>query len=155
MIIHWQRLKDNGKSTTGKFSVNGFTGVTMEDTGRDLNKDGDLDDPGEQKVWGQTRIPARVYEVKLRKAGLMHEKYKTRFEFHEGMLHLQNVPGFEYIYIHIGNKATDSSGCLLVGTKKVNDDYISGSTVAYTQLYAYCMDAFERNEDVFVSIVDE
>lgn len=155
MIIHWNRLKDNGKSTTGVFRCDDFGGVTMEDTGRDINKDGDLDDPGEKKVWGQTRIPARVYEIKLRTQGLLHEKYKARFDFHKGMLHLQNVKDFEYIYIHVGNRATDSSGCLLVGSKKVSDDYISGSTVAYTRLYAFCMDAFERGEDVFISITDE
>lgn len=160
MIIHWNRKKDNGKSTTGIFQCEDLKGVTMEDTGRDLNHDGDLNDPGEKKVWGETRIPARVYEVKLRKyvkdkSGTLNEKYKKHFDFHKGMLHLQNVEHFEYIYIHILNKAEESHGCLGPGTKKVNDDYISGSTIAYTRLYAYCIDAFERGEGVFISIKDE
>ena len=155
MIINWLRKKDNGRSTTGVFSCEDFKGVTIEDTGRDINKDGDLNDPGEKKVWGKTRIPARVYEIKLRTLGTLHEWYKKKYPFHKGMLHLQKVDNFRYVYIHIGNKADDSAGCLLVGTKKVNNDYISGSTVAYTRLYAYCVDAIASEEGLFISIVDE
>ena len=36
---------------------------TLEDTVRDLNKDGDLNDHGEGKVYGKTAIPYGTYEV--------------------------------------------------------------------------------------------
>ena len=35
---------------------------------------------------------------------------------HQGMLHLQKVPGFEFILIHVGNADENTAGYLLVGT---------------------------------------
>ncbi len=70
-----------------------------------------------KKVSKETRIPAGTYELKLRTEGPLNERYKTRFhDIHEGMIWLQNVPEFEYIYLHCGNDDDDTDGCILVGS---------------------------------------
>ena len=69
-----------------------------------------------KKIWGDTRIPAGVYNIKLRTAGKFHRRYKKRFpDIHKGMLHLQDVPNFKYILIHCGNSKKDTHGCILTG----------------------------------------
>ena len=95
----------------------------------------------EVKVAGETRIPNGTYEIKLRNEGGMNEKYKTKYPNHAGMLHLQSVPGFEYVYIHCGNTDDDSLGCLLVGFGAEMDvalggGYINRSVEAYKALYS-------------------
>lgn len=97
------------------------------------------------KVQDETRIPAGTYKVGLRTAGKHHQQYAQRFQdIHRGMLHIQAVPGFEFILIHCGNTHADTSGCLLVGTGAVTEPgnmSITSSAVAYRKLYPMVVDA--------------
>jgi hypothetical protein len=154
MEIELQRIKDNGISTTGIITADHIRKVTIEDTGRDKNHDGDLKDPGEQKVWGKTRIPCGRYQVKLRDFGSKHLEYRVKFDFHIGMLWLQDVPDYDGVLIHIGNTAMDSHGCVLIGTVITNDDCISGSTMAYAEFYKYVAPKVKDGE-VWITIKDE
>jgi len=136
------RLKDNGVSTIGRLEVDSLRLYTIEDTYRT------------EKIWGQTRIPAGIYEIELRVEGLKHKKYSKKYSFHEGMLWLRNVPGYEYVLMHIGNSVKDTNGCILVGSKILNDDYITGSATAYINLYTTIIKAFNRGEQIFIKITD-
>ncbi len=110
------------------------------------------------KVWGETRIPAGRYEINLRREGGHHARYGKKYAFHKGMLHLQNVPNFQYILIHIGNTDKDTAGCLLVGSKVVTNSgrfTLSRSTDAYTTIYPGIANALDRGEKVFITIKDE
>ena len=92
--------------TIGALFVNGKLFCnTLEDTVRDLNQDGDLNDAGEGKVYGQTAIPYGTYEVVI--------TYSNRFK--KQLPLLENVKGFEGIRIHPGNTKEDTHGCILVG----------------------------------------
>ncbi len=156
MQIILQRLKDNGTSTIGRYTFPEiFSPYSIEDTGRDINHDGDLLDPGEVKVWGKTRIPCGEYEIKLREFGGMHEKYKKRFPWHRGMLWLPDVKTHKDIYLHIMNSANDSLGCLGIGMNKRNDDYILYSTMAYEKAYKMIIAAMDSGEKVTIKIIDE
>ena len=95
--------------TIGKLFLNSkyFCDV-IEDTVRDLNMDGDLDDCGEGKVYGKTAIPYGRYEVKLTMSN----------RFNKVLPILIGVKGFESIRIHSGNTEQDSLGCLIVGENK-------------------------------------
>ena len=74
------------------------------------------DEARENKIPGETRIPAGKYEIKLRTEGGHDARYSTRFRgMHKGMLELQDVPEFKYILIHCGNTEEDTAGCLLLG----------------------------------------
>lgn len=97
------------------------------------------------KVAGETRIPAGTYKVGLRTEGKHHLEYKKKFPaMHRGMLHVQSVPNFEYILIHIGNFEKETEGCLLVGTSANTETHpmsVSSSKVAYEKLYPMVVDA--------------
>ena len=92
-----------------------------------------------EKVPKETRIPAGTYRVGLRTVGGFHNRYSRKFRsFHKGMLHVQDVPGFTHILIHVGNTDADTAGCLLVGTgatARVGDISVQSSVEAYKRLY--------------------
>jgi hypothetical protein len=121
--------------TIGDLYVNGeWFCNTLEDKDRGLNDKMSLWSIEQIKVKDQTAIPTGTYKVTL---SVQSPKYKTRkqYEFCNGYLpRLLNVIGFEGILIHIGNKAGDSSGCILVGENKVKGQVIN-STATFKKLY--------------------
>jgi hypothetical protein len=124
MNIQVIRETFTSKSTIGKMYIGGrFFCYTLEDVDRDKNKDGDLNDAGEQKVYGETAIPKGVYSVTL----TMSNRFKVVMPL------LNNVPGFEGIRIHNGNTSEHTHGCLLVGESK-GKDFIGGSKMAFAKL---------------------
>ena len=153
--ITLQRNEDNGKTTIGTIGIGAFEIRSLEDTGRDYNHDGDFDDPGEGKVYGKTRILCGRHEIKLRDEGTMNESYKDRFVFHRGMLYIEDTPHFKFIYIHIGNHADNSLGCIMTGSRRVNGDWVDDSEKAYCALYGYKCCLFDMGFKVFLNILDE
>ena len=146
-----QRIQQSpsGEETIGKLTMSGrYECWVLEDQHRDV------------KVKGDTRIPAGRYEIKLRAAGRIHENYLQKFgtEFHKGTLHLQDVPNFQYILIHIGNTEKDTEGCLLTGKSySVSGGHflLQNSTAAYKELYAIIRDELLSGVRVFISVYDE
>lgn len=134
------RYNSEADYTDGLLFINGkFECYTLEDEFRT------------EKKWGETRIPDGEYKIELRIVGGFHSKYKHRFAFHKGMLHIKDVPGFEYILIHIGNSDDDTAGCLLVGSTADKDKgFIGASTKAYIDMYKKVITAFDENEDVMI-----
>jgi hypothetical protein len=144
MTLNVKRYYHGQDFTLGLMFVDGkFETYTLEDEVRD------------KKVWGETRIPDGEYEVKLRTEGRMHEQYAKKFPGeHFGMLHLQNVPGFELILIHIGNTDEDTAGCILVGDdpSSLAEAKLGQSTVAYERLYQRVTQAIRENNHVTIKI---
>ena len=135
------------KSTIGKLYYKdlqiiypNFLIYLLEDTCRDLNRDGDLDDKGEKKVFGETAIPAGTYEIKMR--------YSPGFKITTP--HLQNVKGYEYILIHPGNSPAHSKGCLITGMSAAKD-WVSDSRTAFKKL----MDLLKKYDKMEITIVDK
>lgn len=135
-----------GKDSTGGelFVGSQFECFTCEDEIRD------------KKVRGETAIPEGVYEIKLRTEGGMHARYSERYSFHKGMLWLQGVPNFEWVYIHTGNDDDDTEGCILVGQRPTapspGEFGVSHSRLAYETLYKKVIAAFERGDRVFIAV---
>lgn len=120
-----------------------FLCYTLEDEHRD------------QKVSAETRIPAGTYKITLRNEGRHHEPYKKKFpDVYKGMLWIRDVPGFEFILIHIGNTEGDTAGCLLVGTTPTEDGRIEASAKAFKKVYTRVVDAMERGEGVEIEYID-
>lgn len=132
---------DNGKRT--------FLAYTLEDEQRDV------------KVWGETRIPAGTYKLKLRKEGGFHNRYLSKYgtPFHKGMIWVQDVPGFEWILWHTGNTDEHTAGCLILGNTQTNnriakDGFVGSSVDAYKFVYPRVAAAIEAGLDVEVEYID-
>ena len=112
------------------------------------------------KVMHETRVPAGTYQILLRKEGGFNAKYTKKYgDFHKGMLHVQDVPGFEYILIHTGNTDEHTSGCLIVGDSQENNQllkngFIGKSVQAYKRIYPPIATALENGEEVSITYVD-
>lgn len=130
------------ESTIGEMFINGvFHCYTLEDYDRDSNKDGDLDDAGEAKVYGLTAIPRGIYKLVL--------SFSNRFQKY--LPEIQNVKGFEGIRIHAGNKAADSHGCILLGTTK-GTNFVGASVAAMTKFMAE-LKRVEKTEKITIEII--
>ena len=117
------------------------------------------DQKQEVKVRGETRIPAGVYEVKFRLVmSPKTERYRALFPWFTYHLQLQNVPGFDYIYIHVGNDDDDTEGCLLVGDSinnlTIDRGFLGSSTNAFKRVYLLVKEALNAGERVFVEVAD-
>ncbi len=110
----------------------------------------------EVKVPGKTRIPEGKYKVLLRTEGGMHERYVKRFkDSHRGMLWLQDVPNFQWVYIHPGNTHLHTEGCPLVGARYSDtpgDFRVMESTKAYLALYEQVWEE-ARDGELFVEMI--
>ncbi|EJN09394.1 DUF5675 family protein [Herbaspirillum sp. YR522] len=116
MKLLLQRGAGEKDSTPGQLFVDGrFECFTLEDFVRR---------PG-VKVYGQTAIPAGTYQVVV----TMSPRFKRLLPL------LLNVPGFEGIRIHTGNKAADTDGCILVGDSP-SAGWLGQSRVAFDRLFA-------------------
>lgn len=145
MQLRLQRIEKYKDHSEGLLYIdNQLICFTLEDEKRDV------------KIKSETRIPAGTYEITLRTAGGMHVRYAKNSPAHKGMLWLRNVPGFEFIYIHIGNTDEDTAGCVLVGLSlSIGNNMISSSKLAYDKVYKMISSAIGKQERVFIQVVDE
>ena len=112
------------------------------------------------KVKGETRIPAGTYNIQLRKEGGFHNRYIKKYgAFHIGMLHIVDVPNFEYILIHTGNTDEHTAGCLIVGDSQENniilkDGFVGKSNNAYKRIYPNIANAIKKGQEVTIKYTD-
>tara|TARA_R110000744_G_scaffold69124_1_gene140409 strand:+ start:1196 stop:1690 length:495 start_codon:yes stop_codon:yes gene_type:complete len=154
MRLEVVRFSSESDSTNGLlFDItNGqrkFLSYTLEDEYR------------KEKIMSETRVPAGTYNVTLRTEGGFYQNYTERFgsDFNKGMLWVRDVPGFEYILIHIGNTDENTSGCLLVGDTQNNnqitkDGFIGSSTNNYKRIYPPIANVLVNGGFVFITYTD-
>ena len=146
MHLQLMRFSSGKESTTGSLYIDGeFVCFTLEDTKRI------------KKIHGETRIPDGLYSLGLRNEGSLTGKYAERYgNMHRGMLWLKDVTGFDWIYIHTGNKRGHTEGCILFGdtlnNNQIGDGFISRSREAYQRVYPRIAQAIESGEDVKIRI---
>lgn len=139
LLLKRKALKDN--YTIGDLYINGeFFCNTIEDKVRDLNKDGDLNDPGETKVMHKTAIPYGKYRVIVN----LSPKFKKRLP------RLLNVPHFDGVLIHGGLNENSSSGCIIIG---VND--VVGQVHQSKEKLAELLLILDRNDvtEIWIEII--
>lgn len=125
---------------------------TLEDRVRDFNKDGDLNDGGESKVYGETAIPYGRYKIAMNVASPKFGN-KASYVWCGGYLpRLLNVPHFDGILIHAGNYAKDSCGCILCGENKVKGGLIN-SMVTLKRLYAILKSSAANGDEIWIEII--
>ena len=142
MNLTLKRLNLTPNYTEGELYVNGvYFCKTLEDTNRDLNKNGQFDN-NEKKVYGETCIPYGKYKVIL--------SYSPKFK--RELPEILEVPDFQGIRIHRGNKISDTLGCILCG-EKIKNGYLSNSTPYEIKLVELFKQAKSRNEESFIEII--
>lgn len=131
MILKLQRVREINNATIGELFVNDvFLCFTLEDKVRI------------EKIKHETAIPAGKYFIQ--------NTYSPTFK--KVLPLLLKVPNFSGIRIHPGNSIEDSSGCILVGTKVVNDKLIH-SNAAFTKLFGLLQKA-AKTESLEIHILD-
>ena len=152
MELTLKRIALRPTYTIGKLSIDGkYFCDTLEDTVRDLNKNGKFDN-GEKKVPGATAIPYGRYEVTLKVRSPRYSKIKKYMDFCGAyMPRLLKVVDFEGILIHSGTTEKDTDGCILVGQNKIVGKLIN-SYETWKKLYVILKEASDRGEKIFITI---
>ena len=143
MKLTVQRRFRAPKYTIGTMFIDGVRFCdTLEDTDRDLNRNGSLNDPGEGKIKHETAIPYGTYKVVLNRSP----------RFGRDLPRLVDVPHFDGILIHRGNTPADTSGCILIGENKAVGKVLN-STPYEIKLVNRMRTAIARGESVSIEIV--
>lgn len=117
------------------FLDNGFFCFTLEDKDRRLEEGG-------EKVYGQTAIPRGTYKCII--------DYSQRFK--RELPRLLDVPQFAGIRIHPGNDATDTEGCILVGSTR-GLGRVGNSRATFSKLFELMHEAYERDDHIVVEVL--
>jgi len=137
MKLTLTRKEFTSKATLGQLDINGTPECWICE---DVVREG-------AKIHGQTAIPYGKYKIVV--------TLSNRFSKLAGkdvyLPQLLNVPGFEGIRIHSGNKPEDTEGCLLPGTVK-GIDSVGNSRTAFINLNDKINAALKAGEDVWITI---
>ena len=149
MELKLHRLFKNNTYSIGKLYIDDvYFCDTLEDTDRGLNSTMTIDEIAKLKQKSITAIPTGRYKITL---NIQSPKFKTynQYEFCKGYLpRLINVPGFDGVLIHIGNKPEDTDGCILVGKNKAKGQVLE-STTTFKELYNKLK---QSTEDIYITI---
>lgn len=130
--LRLKRIAYKDTYTVGKLYINDiYFCDTLEDKVRELNSIKD-------KVAGETAIPSGTYKVILN----VSPKFKRILP------RLIDVPFFEGILLHRGNKANpDSAGCILVGKNKE-----VGKVINSTKYELKLVEILKKDSDIEILI---
>lgn len=156
MELTLKRIALRSEYTIGKLYVDGeYVCDTIEDTVRDLDKDGKFAN-GEVKIPGKTAIPYGRYEITMKVKSPKYSnfsKYSWAKKYDGYLPRLLNVPHFDGVLIHVGNSALDSEACILVGENKVVGKVINSVNTFRRLMDDYLVPAKKRNEKIVITII--
>lgn len=156
MELRLERIALRSEYTIGKLYVDGeYVADTIEDTVRDLDKDGKFAN-GEVKIPGKTAIPYGRYEITMKVKSPKYSnfsKYSWAKKYDGYLPRLLNVPHFDGVLIHVGNSALDSEACVLVGENKVVGKVINSVNTFRRLMDDYLVPAKKRNEKIVITII--
>lgn len=152
MKLLLRRIFKGPRYTIGKLFINGvYECDTLEDQDRGLTSQMSLEEIKAKKVYGVTAIPTGTYSINMT---TISPKFKDRAwaKPYKGILpRLENVKGYEGVLIHVGNKAEDTLGCILVGENKVKGQVIN-STATFYELMTVLLKAQSAGEVIELTI---
>lgn len=152
-----QRYSDDGDSTLSLM----FKVIAMGDADSKLHWFLDVleDEFREEKLAKETRIPAGIYKLGIRKEVTpLTEKYRKRYLWFEYFIEVLNVPNFKYIYFHSGVTDDHTDGCLLVSlnrTRSNNQQSLVESALGMKKFYNEVYDYLKAGHEVTYEIKDE
>lgn len=134
------RVAEGKQSTLSQLYIDDiFQCYLLEDKIRDV------------KVPKKTAIPKGNYTLRLNTWGGMNAEYRQKFpKLHKGMIEINGLPNFSFVYIHIGNTYRQTAGCPLCGFgfEMVNGDYqVLRSKDAYQMIYPKLLALAQDNQN--------
>ncbi len=134
------RVAEGKQSTLSQLYIDDiFQCYLLEDKIRDV------------KIPKQTAIPKGNYTLRLNTWGGMNAEYRQKFpKLHKGMIEINGLPNFSFVYIHIGNTYQQTAGCPLCGFgfEMVNGDYqVLRSKDAYQMIYPKLLALAQDNQN--------
>ena len=156
MELRLKRIALRSEYTIGKLYVDGeYVCDTIEDTVRDLDKDGKFAN-GEVKIPGKTAIPYGRYEITMKVKSPKYSnfsKYSWAKKYDGYLPRLLNVSNFEGVLLHPGNTSSESAGCILTGENKVVGKVINSVNTFRRLMDDYLVPAKKRNEKIVITII--
>ena len=156
MELTLKRIALRSEYTIGKLYVDGeYVCDTIEDTVRDLDKDGKFAN-GEVKIPGKTAIPYGRYEITMKVKSPKYSnfsKYSWAKKYDGYLPRLLNVPHFDGVLLHPGNTSSESAGCILTGENKVVGKVINSVNTFRRLMDDYLVPAKKRNEKIIITII--
>ena len=141
MNLTLERIFFSPTYTIGKLYIDGvYFCDTIEDVNRDLNKDGDLNDVGEGKVYSKTAIPFGKYQVIVN----MSPKFKRLLP------RLLNVPHFDGVLMHNGTTEKSSAGCIILGKNTIKGQ-VTDSTRYMNELTNLLNEA-QKTRKIYITV---
>lgn len=152
MKLLLRRIFKGPSYTIGKLFINGvYECDTLEDQDRGLTSQMSLEEIKAKKVYGVTAIPTGTYSINMT---TVSPKFKDRAwaKPYKGILpRLENVKGYEGVLIHVGNKAEDTLGCILVGRNRIKGSVVE-STECFYKLMSVLLGASKVGEDIYITV---
>ena len=147
------RKEKEANYTIGDLFVNGILfSQTLEDKDRGLTQDMPLEEIKAKKVYGKTAIPTGTYEIDMNTISPRFEKRSWAKPYGGKLPRLIGVKGFEGVLLHVGNTASDSSGCLLVGKNSIKGMVTESRKTFMDLMSHYLLPAKVRGEKITISI---
>lgn len=147
--LYLRRYSDNGESTLSTmFWGMEFLNHSIEDGFNAV------------KIKGRTRIPAGRYKLVIRKILSPKTKnYRKKYPWFEYHIQLLDVPGYNYIYMHIGNSSRDTKGCILTADLQNNNQighgFAGASTAAFKRFYKRFYPLLKEGKEIYINVIDE
>lgn len=149
MELLLKRIARRDSYTIGKLYVDGsYFCDTIEDKDRGLQQQLPLSVNVAKKKKGVTAIPVGRYRVTLAVKSQRFSQKKQYAACNGYLPRLVNVPAFDGVLIHIGNTASDTEGCILVG-KNTQVGKVLESTATFWKLYSLLQDA---KDEIYIKV---
>jgi hypothetical protein len=140
MNLILQRFPSADGATIGEITIDGIHECwTCEDVVRPLG----------EKVPGQTAIPSGRYRVIVNRS-----KRFSELAGHDVFLPLLlEVPGFDGVRMHTGNRPEDTEGCILPGQVRLANSVLT-SLLAFDRLFAKICAAVQDGGQCWIDVRD-
>lgn len=151
MEVLLNRVAKKESYTIGKMYIDGkYVCDTLEDKDRGLSDTMPLNVIKNTKIPKITAIPTGRYKIDMNTVSPKYSKSDFYKKICDGKVpRLMNVKGYEGVLIHVGNKDSDTEGCILVGQNKVVGQVIN-SKVTFESVYKILSSA---TDDIYLTIV--
>jgi hypothetical protein len=139
MYLTMFREKSKGNATLSKlFNGLDFICDVLEDEVREIEGV----PVAEWKIHGVTAIPHGTYDI----------VFQDSQRFGPDTITLLNVPGYQYIRGHAGNRSADTEGCLLFGIRN-SENTISDSRISLGKVKELLRPYLEAGRTVQIEII--